>query len=217
MAGFFSSDNWLWKPFDYIADLFIMSSMWLLTSLPIVTMGAATTAMYDCTAHCVRGQDKNIFGRYFRTFKREFVPSTVSLVFWALVLGGLYQLAKVYSANAPETTAAIVIMVCLLFLLTFAVGIFSWVFPLLSRFTFSVVQLNITAVKLAIANLPRTILLGMMTEAIVLLCVRLWVPALLLPELLMLGWRKVMEPVFKRYMPAEIWETEDPGEEEENE
>lgn len=199
----------MWKPFDYAADLFILSSMWLLTSLPIVTIGAATTAMYDCTARCVRGQDKNLFGRYFRTGKREFVTSALSLAFWALVLGGIYQLAKFYSAGAPDTKAAIVIMMCLLFLLTFAVGIFSWVFPLLSRFTFNVVQLNVTAVKLAIANLPRTVLLGLMTEAAVLLCVRLWIPFLFLPELLMLGWRCVMEPVFKRYMPAEIWETED--------
>ena len=51
MAGFFSPDNWYWKPFSYVGDAVLLSGVWLITSLPIFTAGAATTALYDCVAH----------------------------------------------------------------------------------------------------------------------------------------------------------------------
>ena len=65
MAGFFSSENWYWKPFGYVGDAVLLSCTWVLTSVPVVTAGAATTALYDCVAHCVRGREKDIFSRYF--------------------------------------------------------------------------------------------------------------------------------------------------------
>lgn len=203
MAKFFSSDNWIWKPFDYAADVLILSGMWFLCSVPVITMGAATTTLYDCTARCVRGHDKAMFARFFRTFKREFLPSLMSLLLWALMIAGGYQLIRLYGNSVPVSDTSTMVTVGLLFLLTIVIGIFSWVLPLLSRFTFSFGQLQITAIKLAFANLPRTILLGVLTVLGGYLCIQLWVPFLVVPEILMILWSLLMEPVFQKYMPPE--------------
>ena len=67
----FNSENWLWSPFSLVADFLILSCLWLLCSIPVLTLGAATAAMYDCCARCMKDGDRAMFSRFFRTFRRE--------------------------------------------------------------------------------------------------------------------------------------------------
>lgn len=198
--SFFNSDNWIWTPFTLIADVFVLSCLWFICSVPLITMGAATTALYDCAARCVRGKDQKLFSRFFRTFKREFGQSTVCLVFWGVVIAVLYWGVKTFGNCVAVTEGTTVITVALLLGVVVVVGVACWVLPLLSRFTFSFGQLNVTAVKLALANVPRTMLLGIATVAAAWLCLQLWIPFFFLPAVLVLGWTQLLEPVFQKYM-----------------
>lgn len=200
MAQFFSSENWAWKPFSLIADVFILSGLWFVCSVPIVTMGAATTALYDCVARCVRGTDDKLFARFFRTFKNEFGSSALCVGFWGLLIFGLYQLVKLYGNSVAVTEGSTVITVALLLGVVVTVGVFCWVLPLLSRFTLSFGHLNATALKLALANMPRTLLLGIVTVIAAFLCIQFWLPFFFLPAVLALIWSLLLEPVFRKYM-----------------
>lgn len=203
MSGFFSPDNWYWKPFAYVADALILSGMWLLGCLPIITAGASTTALYDTVAHCVKGPERDIFSRFFRTFRRELAPSALTELIWAVILGGAYQLIKLFAGTLESNNASVMLVAGLLFLLCIVLGIFTWVFPLLSRFTLPVVPLNLTAVRLACGHPFRTVLLGMLTAAALVLCLRTWIPFLVVPEILVVFWALLMEPVFRKYMTEE--------------
>lgn len=209
MAKFFSNENWIWKPFDYIADVFLLSGIWFVCSIPVITIGAVTTGLYDCCARCVRGKDQQMFSRFFRTAKREFVPATLSLLLWSVIVGLGYELVKAFGNSVTVTNATMALTTAMLLLLTVVVGIGCWVLPLLSRFTFSFGQLQITAVKLAIAHLPRTMILGIATVLAGFLCIRLWVPFIFLPAVLALVWTWLLEPVFRTYMEEETDETEE--------
>lgn len=203
MSGFFSPDNWYWKPFAYVGDAVILSGMWLLGTIPLITAGAATTALYDTVAHCVRGRERDMLSRFWGTFKREIVPSFLSLVLWVLVITGLYKLIGLYAGTLENTNFSVMIVAALLFALSVVVGIFSWVLPLLSRFTFSLGALNLTAVKLACGHPFRTILSGLFTMGAAALCLRTGFAFLLVPEILAVLWAFLMEPVFKKYMTEE--------------
>ncbi len=203
MARFFSNENWIWKPFDYIADVVILSGMWFVCSLPIVTLGAATTALYDCCARCVRGKDTALFSRFFRTAKRELLPAAFSVILWSAIIALGYFLVKAYGNSVQITDSSVVMTTAMLLLLTVVVGIACWVLPVLSRFTFSFGQLQITAVKLAIAHLPRTMLLGISTVCAGYVCIQFWFPFLFLPAVLVLLWTWLLEPVFQKYMQPE--------------
>lgn len=196
----FNSENWLWKPFGYVADVVLLSCMWFLCSVPIVTMGAATTALYDCAARCVRGKDQRMFARFFRTFKQEFLTATLCEALWAAIIGGGYFLVKTFGNSVAVTDGTTAATVAMLLIVVVVIGVACWVLPLLSRFTFSFAQLNGTAVKLALANLPRTMALGVVTVAAAYFCVQFWVPFLFLPGILVLIWTALIEPVFQRYM-----------------
>ena len=84
----FDAESWLWKPFGYVADFLILSALWLLCSVPIVTAGAAFAALYDCCARCVLGGEQERLTRCFRTFRRELKLGSGSFLLWAAVLGG---------------------------------------------------------------------------------------------------------------------------------
>ena len=57
MGGLFNYDNPIWRFVGRIWDLFILNLLWVLCSIPIVTFGASTTAMYYCTMKIARDRD----------------------------------------------------------------------------------------------------------------------------------------------------------------
>ena len=203
MASIFSNENAFWRPFSFMADVMILSILWMFCSLPLVTMGAATTALYDCTAHCVRGHEQGLFSRFFRTFKREFLPSLLTSLLWAAIVGLGFYLIRSFGNGVAVSQSTTLLTVALLFVLSVVAGFGCWVLPVLSRFTFTFGALHITALKLAAGHIFRTILMGVLSVVSVYLTIRFIVPILFLPELVMMAWAALLEPVFSRYIPEE--------------
>ena len=202
----FNSENWIWQPFGLVADFLILSCLWLIFSIPMVTVGAASAAMYDCCARCIKDGDRALFSRFFRTFRRELLKSIPSTLLWAAILGLLFFLIRSFTGSAAGTDINLVLAYAMVVFLAVAVGIASWVFPLLSRFTFNFASLNITAIRLALAHLPRTMALGAVNIAAGWLCLRLLMPVMVAPGIAALLSAYLLEPVFKPY------ETGDAGE-----
>ena len=153
---FFSADNWLWSPFGWVADFLILSGLWVLCCMPVVTAGAACTALYDCAAHCMLGGELTMFSRFFRTFRRELKLGSLSFLLWGAVLAAAVMLIRAFTGSAEASDGNLMLAYGFVFLLAVLVGIAAWVFPLLSRFTFGFGGLQATAVKMAVAYLPRT-------------------------------------------------------------
>lgn len=202
----FNSENWIWQPFGLVADFLILSCLWLILSIPMVTVGAASAAMYDCCARCIKDGDRALFSRFFRTFRRELLKSIPSTLLWAAILGLLFFLIRSFIGSATGTDINLVLAYAMVVFLAVAVGIASWVFPLLSRFTFDFASLNMTAIRLALAHLPRTMALGAVNIAAGWLCLRLLMPVMVAPGIAALLSAYLLEPVFKPY------ETGDAGE-----
>ena len=195
----FNHENWLWQPFGWVADFLILSALWLLCSIPVVTLGAATAALYDCCARCLKDGEKDMFSRFFRTFRRELVSGIPNLLLWAAILGGYCFLVRSFTDSAAGTSLNLVFAYSLVVILGVLVGIASWVFPLLSRFTFRFANLNGTAIRLALGHLPRTMALGAVNLAAAWICLWLWIPLMVLPGIAGLLSAFILEPVFKPY------------------
>ena len=206
---FFSSENWLWKPFGKIADYLILSGLWLLCSIPIVTAGAATTALYDCAARCVAGGEQQMFSRFVRTFRRELKLGTLSLALWGLILGGGVMLLRAFTGSAAGTNANVMAAYAMAFGLALVFGIAAWVFPLLSRFTFGFGSLQAMAVKMALAYLPRTVLLAAVNLAGVWLCLRFLLPVMIVPGLAAYFIAVILVPVFHKYESGDADENDE--------
>ena len=51
MASLFDPERPLWRGLGTLADVLVLSAMWFTASLPLFTLGASTTALYDAVSH----------------------------------------------------------------------------------------------------------------------------------------------------------------------
>lgn len=65
----FRYQGWLWRALNTLTDILALSVLWLLCSIPVLTLGAATTALYDSVVRCIRYKMPRPYERFFRTFK----------------------------------------------------------------------------------------------------------------------------------------------------
>ena len=79
----FSAENPVFRFISRIGDMFMLSFFWLITSLPVITLGASTTAAYDCAFKILRARDTNVFKDFFKSFKNNFKQATA---LWGIML-----------------------------------------------------------------------------------------------------------------------------------
>lgn len=207
---FLDSDNGLMITLAQIGDCVFLSLFWLLGCFPVITIGASTAALYDACYHGFRKREKTSWQQFVRTFRENWkagiLPTAVYLAcFIGLVRGMILIWNHTVTGDLSWAVFAGAAVVAAL-----ALGILSVLFPMLSRFENSVGALLKNTVLLALANLPRTLGLGIVTMGSVLLCARLIFPLFFLPALTALISALYLEPMFQPYMP------EKPGEETED-
>ena len=198
--NFFDPESFAWKPFGYIADLFMLSMLWFLCSLPVITLGATGTALYDAVAHGFRYKEAEAISRFFRTLRKEFKLATLSLLPLGAVWAACFLALRLFISSAPPSDIAFVAAAAGLFLMLLPTGVLCWVFPLLSRFGFDWKGLLVTSVKLAFAHLPSTLVMALSAAGAVWLCLRFIVPLLFMPALLCLFHSVFLERIFRAYM-----------------
>lgn len=161
MIRFFDPENRVWSFIGKVADVVCMSILWAITSLPIITMGAALTAFYTFTMRQVRDTEGSVFSGYFRAFKKSFKKATL---LWLIVLAGsaffAVDLVGVWNfwlavGGVPAVVLGALIL-CLLFLFC---GCTLYLWPLLAVFDFPIKKLLTNSFIMAVGNLPATITL----------------------------------------------------------
>ena len=86
MKGFFDFDGPLARAGNLIFDAGALSLAWAVASLPVFTIGAATTALFYVFTRRVSNVEGYALRDFFTSFKREFVKATVVWVVAAAAL-----------------------------------------------------------------------------------------------------------------------------------
>lgn len=76
MKGLFSPGNKFGRAIIVIGYMVLMSCMWLICSLPIITIGAANAALYDMMRKILREEEQSVIVSYFRSVKSNFKQAT---------------------------------------------------------------------------------------------------------------------------------------------
>ena len=205
----FNPDNGLMIVMGQISDCICLSLFWAVACFPVVTLGASTVALYDATYRTFRKGEKNSWQRFFSVFrshvKAGVLPSVVLLAVFA-ALG--YVLIRCWnSAVAGMLSWAAFSAAAFVGVTVF--GVLSVMCPLLSRFETNFATLMKNTILLALANLPRTVALGLLNTVTLFLCVNLVFPLFILPSLAALIGSLFLEPMFKPYMPEQPEEIEE--------
>ncbi len=114
-----------------------LNLLWLVCSLPIITIGASTTALYYACLKIIRDEEGYAAAQFFRSFKANFKQATV---IWLIMLGaGLFLGADGYILyhlrQSSEGGAAVLWTLVLAVVIAAAVVyviVLEYVFPLLA-------------------------------------------------------------------------------------
>ena len=157
MRNLLSIDSKLFSILSRVTDLIILSVLWILCSIPIVTVGVSTTALYYVTLKMARRDDVHVFRMFFRAIKDNFkqgISITCVLLILSAILFLDYRLLTAMEGIVVQTVAWILFPVSLLFVMTMF-----YVFPLQSQYINSVPQTIKNAFILAWGNIPFSILI----------------------------------------------------------
>ena len=196
---FFNPETGIWRFFSWVGEIVSLSLVWTLCSIPLVTMGAASTALYDAVAHNMRRRESDLFQRFFGTFRRELKTGCLSTLLWGAAVGLFVFLYRALAGAGPDGQVVTVWSVVLVILLYFVLGILSWLFPILSRFTFGFADLNRTALRIALGNILRSALMALLLGLGIAAFSQNYFFVLFVPGLVSWLSSFLIEPVFDKY------------------
>ncbi len=199
----FRPDSPLMITMSQITDCIFLSMFWLLGCLPVVTVGASFAAMYDAVYRGFRKGEKNSWQCFLRSFRRNWKDGIVPTVVFLAALCGIAAAMIGLWNNAVYGVISWGVFSAGAFVGVLALGVLSVLFPMLSRFENSTAMLLKNAVLVALANLPRTVGLGVVNAVSVFLCVRYVFPVFFLPALAALIGTLFIEPMFRPFLPED--------------
>lgn len=159
--GIFSADSPLIRFLNRIADIVILSLLFVIFSAPIFTIGASLSAASYVGIKAVSGDDGYVFRRFWQSFKENFKQATLA---WLIMLPigivlsfDLYFWVNISGSNSMAIAKPmIVISVILLFLYCM---IFVHVFALIGNYENTTKAAFRNAFLIGINKFPATLLL----------------------------------------------------------
>lgn len=151
----FDVENRFWTFANKLADIVILELIWIVTSLPIITIGASSTAFWHMLLLIAEDEEGNILRGYFRAFRQNLKLGTK---LWLSQLG-LFLFLVLDIALCMKMGGAVAG-----FLLgTFGILGVMWLFasmllyPLAGRYDFSYGKIMADSLVLGIRHLPHTL------------------------------------------------------------
>lgn len=150
-------DSWLIRFLTRVCDLLFLNIALVLSCCTVVFSGAAVTSLYSITLKMMRGQDCDPVKGFFRALRENFLASSFAAI---LLLTDVTLLAVLRGVLYAETLLMPpVIFVLLAILAVFLTALLSYLFPLLARYENTFLNHLGNAIRLALANLPVTVLM----------------------------------------------------------
>lgn len=208
MENFFDPDSWIMTALSNLGDLIIANILWVITSIPIITLGASTAALYSVVR--TPGEKRysaSVFKNYFRAFRRSFKQGTLTMLL--LLIPAAVIVINLYLLLFGLLEDSLVrYVICAVPVLVFVLA-WSWVYPLMANFDNSVGKTVTNALVLSVAHLPTSLLVTLVNliPALVLLFFtdlffKIFIIWLLLAFALIARVNTLLlERVFRRYLP----------------
>lgn len=201
-SGLFNYDNPIWRFIGKFWDILIVNLLWAVCCIPVVTIGASTTALYYVTLRLVRDEDGYTIRSFFKSFKENFKQATVIwLIFLVVGLIVGFDLYFVLVAMEQSTlrTVGTAVFLAMLFIW---LAMFTFVFPLQCRFYNPVKRTIFNAFFMSIRHIFHTIGMIAIDVGLVVLTFTL------VPQLMLFGFALIafvnsyfLNAVFNKYIP----------------
>lgn len=157
MGKFFSVDSPLYRFASRLTDILILNLLWILCSIPIFTIGAATTAVYYVNLKMIKNEEVYIARSFFKSFKENFKQSTIMwliFLFATIVLATDYYYLFQISEKSNIALKGITVLATILYL--FAI---LYAFPLQARYENPIKRTIFNSIIISIRYFKRTLII----------------------------------------------------------
>ena len=164
------NDNIVVRALGKIFDLMCLNILWLVCSIPVITVGASTTALYTVVLKMVKNEEGYILKDFFYFFKSNFKQSTIAWIMILMIGIICWVDQQIVSQIAEPMGMMMNVAVFIVGFIVLAVTIY--IFPLIARYENTLRAALKNAVLISIARLPYTLL--MMTVLVAAIIVSMW-------------------------------------------
>ena len=157
MSRFFNPDNPIMEFIAKIFDLILLNLIFIFSCVPIITIGASTSALSYVTLKMVRNEEAYIVRSFFKSFKDNFKQATIINLIM-IAVGAVLYLDLNVAKNMPGSAGQIFHVIFMAFVIIYYV-LFLYVYPILARFYNTIRNTIKNALFMAIRHLPYTVVM----------------------------------------------------------
>ena len=194
--------------FSKVVDTLILSILWLICSIPVITIGAASSSFYQAYHKAIRQDRGYACKTFFSAFKENFKQATgiwlIILVFMSMSLIACYWLWRI----SPVYPIAMTMLLFGSFLMLLVLMWSLYVFAYQCRFENTMLTVMKNAALIAFSHLLWTLLLFVIfAAAAVVVILR---PFLSAPVIAIYVWlaNRILERIFRKLMTPEELQSE---------
>lgn len=144
-----------------LGDIIICNLLFVVCSLPIITIGPALTALYHCMLRTVKGNNPGAIKTFFRAFKENFRQS---LLVWLMLLAALAILIlNLNFLQQTKTPAGDILFYLSGVLITFLTLLLLYVFPVIAALSGPLTVLVKNAFLFALIHFPSTLVIAVVS------------------------------------------------------
>lgn len=140
-----------------LGDMFILNILYLVCCIPIITIGAATTALYYNTLKMAENRESYVWKDFIKSFKQNFRQATIIWLMILVVVGVLAADFLLLGGMGQAISSVVAIVAIVLGIFLIMIGVY--VFPVLARFDNTVKNTVKNSLIMAVRHLPSTIVI----------------------------------------------------------
>ncbi|RDW18850.1 YesL family protein [Oceanobacillus chungangensis] len=157
MESILRIDGPVYRLLSRVVELILLNILFILCSLPIVTIGASITALFSITLKMVRNEEGGIISGFWAAFKKNFKQSTVMwgfLILFCVILALNYFFLQFYTGNFPMMIFMSLVMFSMIFCMYLVLT-----FPYIARYKCTIKEACVNVLKMGTANLGSLLLI----------------------------------------------------------
>lgn len=201
MKSVLNPENKFFDGIRKIMYIILLSVLWTLCSIPILTIGPATAALYFAVVKSVRKERSYPVKEFFKEFKRN-AKQGIFLAIIFIVVGfasGWADYLILFPSLKLENKIDFLCVLLLTFKVLLFLSVFIHAFPLISRFRVRILKALETSLVLAFTELPKTVLLILIVAVSVLMCSIELLLLGVIPAATALILSYILEPIYQKY------------------
>lgn len=198
-GNLFSMDNPVWKYLGRIWDAVWLTILWAVFSLPVITIGASTTALMYVAIKIMKDEEGNVTRQFAHAFKSNFRQATI---IWLIVaLTGVVLGVNLWFYHQVDNSFGNTFFIVLLVFTYVYLMVLHYIFAVLARFDNSIRNLFALSFVMAGKNFGWTLLMITVTVCILAVGIFVFAPLLMAGAgIIALADAWILNPVFDAYI-----------------